>query len=410
MKEHFRIASNGLELAVESFGAGPPLIFAHGLTGNRHFTRLQLAPLADQYRIVIYDQRGHCDSSPITDPTLYDPVQMAEDMTAVLDALGIEKAIVGGESMGAATTLLFALRHPERVEKLLLTAPAFGDEPNPATADIQQMGETIAQLGLERFLQQAAIRQRDELKWSPVVIERVGQMQGSHNTNSLALACQTVIKWQILHDLTALSTLNCPVCILAWPGDVLHPLSLAQRYAATLPNAVLEMLPPLPGLFENPQMVGEIYGRFLQSSFPPHPAESIVQLHPNGYVEIVLVGIVEGAQLQKLLNKMNGLFQEYGPCNVLVDGRYGRLGRDPGTLLTLAKWKPDSHLQQMIILTDSNLYSKTTIVGTGQGIVPSMTTLSLGAKPIYTSDEAQARQMATEPEMDWLSRKGQLIE
>ena len=59
---------DGLELAVETFGDGPWLVFAHGLTGNRHGTRRQFAPLADRYRIVIYDQRGHCDSTPVTDP------------------------------------------------------------------------------------------------------------------------------------------------------------------------------------------------------------------------------------------------------------------------------------------------------------------------------------------------------
>ena len=80
-----------------------------------------------------------------------------------MDALGIERAIVGGESMGSATTLTFARLWPERVEKLLLTAPAFGDEPNPAAEDIRLMGEEIEQMGIENFLAAAAIRQRDEL-------------------------------------------------------------------------------------------------------------------------------------------------------------------------------------------------------------------------------------------------------
>lgn len=230
------IPSDGLTLAVEEFGKGPPLVFAHGLTGNRHVTRAQLTPLAGRYRIIIYDQRGHNDSTPVTEPALYAPARMAADMTAVLDALSIEKAIVGGESMGAATALLFALRHPQRVDKLLLTAPAFGDTLNPAADDIRQMGESIAQLGLERFLQQAAIRQRDELEWPEVVIERVAQMRGSHDAASLALACQTVIQWQILPNLEALSTLTYPVCILAWPDDA-RQLRCLWRHGAGRPPA-----------------------------------------------------------------------------------------------------------------------------------------------------------------------------
>jgi len=58
-----RVRSDGLEIAVETFGEEPPIVFAHGLTGTRHGIRDQLAPLADLYRVVIYDQRGHCDST-----------------------------------------------------------------------------------------------------------------------------------------------------------------------------------------------------------------------------------------------------------------------------------------------------------------------------------------------------------
>ena len=78
-----RVPNDGLELAVETFGEGPWLVFAHGLTGNRYGTRRQFTPLADRYRIVIYDQRGHGDSTPVTDPALYDLDRMAGDMAAV---------------------------------------------------------------------------------------------------------------------------------------------------------------------------------------------------------------------------------------------------------------------------------------------------------------------------------------
>ena len=257
------IQSDGLQLVVERFGSGPPLIFAHGLTGNRHVTRQQFMSLADQYSIIIYDQRGHCDASPVTDPALYDPVRMAEDMTAVLNAFHIDKAIVGGESMGAATTLTFALRHPERVEKLLLTAPAFCDSPNPETASIRAMGQEIGKIGIDAFLAAAAVRQRDELGWPEPVIDAVARMQGSHDSASLATACQAVIDWVILPDLSPLQTIACPTCIIAWENDTLHPLALAQQYAATIPRAELEMLPSLAELFLNPAVVGEIYGRFL---------------------------------------------------------------------------------------------------------------------------------------------------
>lgn len=265
MNKIYRIESDGLELAVETFGDGPPLIFAHGLTGNRSNTRDQFIPLADRYRIVIFDQLGHGDSTPVTDPVLYDAQRMAGDMAAIMDALNIERAIVGGESMGAATTLLFALKCPHRVETLLLTAPAFGDVPNVGLDAIRDMGDMIAGEGIEAFLAQSAEQQRTEFGWPPEMIAYVAKMHRSHDPVSLATACRAVPDWVILSDLSPLAELRCPVCVIAWEDGPMHPLELARRVVGALPNARLEMLASIADLFTHPEIVSRIYGRFLES-------------------------------------------------------------------------------------------------------------------------------------------------
>ncbi len=260
---HF-VESDGLKIAVEVAGDGAPLIFAHGLSGNRQITRQELAPLADRYRIITYDQRGHGDSTPITDPSFYDAQRMAEDMRAVLDDLKIERAIVGGESMGAATTLLFALKYPQRVEKLLLTAPAFGSGLNPDRQRLKGFGDAASQVGMEKFLEAAAERQRTDLKWSPEVIAFVAKMFRSHQPASLITAWRTVPDWQPVPDLSVVSRLTCPVYMLAWEEDLLHPIDLARRLLSTFPNAKLKMMAPLPALFEDPAQVGRLYKDFLE--------------------------------------------------------------------------------------------------------------------------------------------------
>ncbi|MBI5082288.1 MAG: alpha/beta hydrolase [Chloroflexi bacterium] len=261
----FYVESDGLKIAAETFGVGEPLIFAHGLTGNRHAIRRQFESLADRYRLVIFDQRGHCDSSPVIDPALYAPARMADDMRAVLDHLKIDRAIVGGESMGAATALIFALKYPQRVEKLLLTAPAFGDSFNPNRQGLQEMGDNVRRLGIEGFLIfNAAERQRLGLKWPADVAEIVANLLRSHDAASLATALRAVADWHLFTDLSDVAKLKCPVCILAWENDPLHPFDLARRLAATLPTAQLKMLPPLPAIFQTPQVVGELYKIFLE--------------------------------------------------------------------------------------------------------------------------------------------------
>src|SRR5260221_5663229 len=78
---------DSLALAVDEIGAGAPLVFAHGLSSNRQQTLEELLPLASGLRIVAFDQRRHGESSPVTDPDLYDPERMADDIGTVMDAL-----------------------------------------------------------------------------------------------------------------------------------------------------------------------------------------------------------------------------------------------------------------------------------------------------------------------------------
>ncbi|MBE0691305.1 MAG: alpha/beta hydrolase, partial [Anaerolineae bacterium] len=183
--EILTVNSDGLELVAESFGDGPPLVAAHGLSGTRHNTRRQLDSLANRYRIIVYDQRGHGDSTPVTNPSLYNPDRMAEDMRAVMDAYSIDKEIVQGESMGAATTLLFALKYPHRVSALLLTGPAFGDVSNSEIPSLGNMALEIGQYGLEEYLRLSAERMRENWGASEEVIEAVREMQSAHQERSL---------------------------------------------------------------------------------------------------------------------------------------------------------------------------------------------------------------------------------
>jgi pimeloyl-ACP methyl ester carboxylesterase len=258
------VNSDGLELIAESFGSGWPIIAAHGLSGNRHITRQQFYSLASQYRIIVYDQRGHNDSSPVTNPSLYNPDRMAEDMRAVMDAYQIDKAIVQGESMGAATTLLFTLKYPHRVSAMLLTGPAFSDMPNPEIPALHQMACEIEQYGQEEYLRLSAERMRENWGAPEEVIEAVHFMQSSHQEHSLITALDTVKDWVIFDDLSEIAQLTMPICIIGWPNDPLHPFELALRMCEHLPHAKLETIPSVAHVFLNHgTLLGDIYARFL---------------------------------------------------------------------------------------------------------------------------------------------------
>jgi pimeloyl-ACP methyl ester carboxylesterase len=261
-----RIPSDGLELAAEDSGAGVPFIFAHGLTVNRTQTHKQLAPLADHYRILSFDQRGHAESTPIANAGLFDVNRMAEDITAILDARGIQRAIVGGESMGAATSLRFALNHPQRVIALLLCLPALSDELLAARDTVTAFAPIIRAQGIDAFaarngaemLAQGASPQR-AAAWSAIL--------RSHQADSLALACETVPNWLVYSGPAELQRLTMPVFIIAIDGDPVHPLALAQRLAATMPHAQLQVVEP-DEYGEHPETVGRLCDAFMATINP----------------------------------------------------------------------------------------------------------------------------------------------
>src|SRR5438874_1039561 len=100
----FRVRSDGAELAGLRAGSGPPLLLAHPIVFSKAFWAMDV--FAQRFDVAAFDQRGHGESSGKVDLD-----GMAEDIGAVMDHLGWPRAAIGGTSLGAATTLRFALRH-----------------------------------------------------------------------------------------------------------------------------------------------------------------------------------------------------------------------------------------------------------------------------------------------------------
>ena len=105
----------------------PPILLSHGYGATSRMWDGQVAAFADRYRLVLWDMRGHGQSGDPADPTLYSHALTVGDMAAVLDACGIERAIIGGLSLGGVMSLAFHLAYPERVRALMLfdTGPGF---------------------------------------------------------------------------------------------------------------------------------------------------------------------------------------------------------------------------------------------------------------------------------------------
>ena len=113
------VTVNGVRIRYEERGSGTAMVWAHGLGGSWHGWEKVMNFFQGRHRVVAYDARGHGHSEKPDRPEAYSQDIMVEDMRGVMDALDINKAIVGGHSMGANVALNFALCYPERCTGLI---------------------------------------------------------------------------------------------------------------------------------------------------------------------------------------------------------------------------------------------------------------------------------------------------
>jgi len=258
VSQESRVANaEGIELVIEVFGQGPPLLFAHSLGSCRHQARRLLAPLADAFQVIVFDQRGHCGSTPVTDASLYEPHRMAEDIAVVLDHVGVEQAIVAGESMGAATALLFAISYPKRAQHLVLIAPTAADQRNSGCEMIMALADFAAEYGLKAAGDAVALA-----AMGSGIPRRVAQMITAvwthHRLESFVAANRAVPQWVLFDSLAPVAALRMPVGIFGWGGDPSRPLSLARRLASAARHGQLETVDSLAAVAGDPGLYARI--------------------------------------------------------------------------------------------------------------------------------------------------------
>jgi pimeloyl-ACP methyl ester carboxylesterase len=130
---------NGLEMYYEIHGSGEPLVLLHSAFYTIELWGPFLASLAETHQVIAVEFQGHGHTADIDRSFSYE--QLADDVAAVMDYLSIEQADVVGHSIGADTALQVAIRHPDRVRKLVPISGKYrydGEYPE-LLAGIQQM-------------------------------------------------------------------------------------------------------------------------------------------------------------------------------------------------------------------------------------------------------------------------------
>jgi pimeloyl-ACP methyl ester carboxylesterase len=253
-----RAAADGVALAVHEWpgeGRAPTTVVGiHGLTANHRCWAAMAEVLTPDFRLVAYDLRGRGDSDKPR--TGYSLAAHGRDLGALLDRLGLRRAVLMGHSLGAAIALRFAVDHPARVRRLVLI-----DGGLDVRAEVlDSLGPAIARLGMEfpsldaflgrmRGLPMFAGRWNDHLEgYFRYDVETLpsGAVRPKASPPAIAeelASLQRERLWTLHHRV------RCPTLVLRAPDglltatDCLMTREEAQAMAAAIPKAKLVEVP-----------------------------------------------------------------------------------------------------------------------------------------------------------------------
>lgn len=241
MAEH-TIEHGGVLLAAEEAGSGAPVVLLHGLTATRRYVVMGSKALERSgHRVIAYDARGHGRSAPAD---AYGYPELGADLEAVLDASGIERAVLAGASMGAHTILWLALRRPERVAGLVVITPSFDPETNDEPGRLSRwdaLANGLRTDGIEGFLS-AYGEPRVPAAWRESVIKVIRQRLALHeHLEAVADALEQVPRSRPFEQVEELAAIRAPVAIVASgdEADPGHPQAVGEAYAEAIPEARL---------------------------------------------------------------------------------------------------------------------------------------------------------------------------
>ncbi len=237
---------DGIRFHYRDSGAGLPFVFQHGLGAdlNQTFDLFRPPP---GVRLLAFDCRAHGETRPVGPEDKVSVEQSTEDLGAFLDALGIEGAVVGGISMGAAIALRFALEHPARVLGLVLSRPAWLDE---SRADGMKVFSIIAEFIRQHGAWEGAKRYQDTKAYQQVratspdnAKSLLGQFAGPRADETVA-KLERIPKYVPSHTRADWRRINVPTLVLANRQDEIHPFEFGEVLAREIPGAQFVELTP----------------------------------------------------------------------------------------------------------------------------------------------------------------------
>lgn len=238
---------DGVAIEVVVTGSGPALFLVHGFGGAKEDFSDHIEDLSREYRVVVFDHRGHGESGAPTDEASYSLERLGADILCVADALGEDTFVLLGHSMGGMVARKVALTNPDRIDALILMDTCHG----PIAAvdgDLIEMGAQIAltegMTTLKEILD--AGTPLDNPAYQRLLEERPGyrEFQEKKFGSLSAVMWATIVRAirDQSDDLEAMRSLEMPTLVMV--GEVDLPfVSQSRAMADAIPGAVLAVIP-----------------------------------------------------------------------------------------------------------------------------------------------------------------------
>ena len=257
---------NNVQLAYDDHGMGLPVIFLHAFPLNRRMWEGELMALLgeERYRLVALDWRGFGESEITTGISSME--LFAGDVAGLMDALGIQNAILCGLSMGGYAAFAFLRKYPQRVAGLILA----DTRPGADTPEAQANRENVAQIaetqgtGTIADLQVPRLISEYTRKRHPEVEARVRQLIDEATPQGIAAASRGMA--QRADSTELLGGISCPTLVIVGEQDALIPPAVTQDYAGRIPGVQFAVIPQAGHLsnLEQPEAFLQAIGGFLR--------------------------------------------------------------------------------------------------------------------------------------------------
>jgi 3-oxoadipate enol-lactonase len=267
-----RTDANGVSLYYELEGTGERLLVVSGTGGDlRQQPRVHDGPLAENFEVLAYDQRGLGQSS--LPPWPYAMRDFADDAAALLDALGWDDCVVLGISFGGMVAQELAIGHPERVRRLVLACTSAGGE-GGASFPLQDLFELDPE---ERSaVRMQLIDSRWDEAWqkdNPDMVRLLGERMRLDDQAETPVGLTNQLAARAEHDTAdRLASIACPTLVAGGRFDGIAPPANSEFLARAIPGARLEIFDGGHGFFIQDAAAMPAIVSFLSEDAPVHVA------------------------------------------------------------------------------------------------------------------------------------------